>query len=84
MQVGFTLGNLNALASQPHGYMAEFAATILGEISTLTVSILASLVNILFNGTPETLNTSSLLIVIIDLFFAILLPNNAATKGKKI
>ena len=65
LQVGLTLEILNSLASQPLGHMAGFATNIVGDNSTVTAANLASFVNILFDGIPVPLNTSSPLFVII-------------------
>ena len=57
-QVGFTLGNLDALALQPIRQIAGFASSITGGISTLTASILSSIVNRLFDDIPLPLMLS--------------------------
>ena len=47
-QVGFTLGNLNALALQPMGHIAGFASSVTGGFSIIIAAILASVVNQFF------------------------------------
>lgn len=78
-QVGFTLGNLNALALQPLGHIAGFGASIVGGISTVIAAAMASIVNILFDGTPIPLIGSCLAVIVVAYFVAIFLPNNTAS-----
>lgn len=56
--VGFTIGNLNALALEPLPHIAGFASSIIGAISTVLAAILAALVGQAFNGTAMPLAIS--------------------------
>ncbi len=83
-QVGFTLGNLNALALQPMGHLAGFAASVTGGISTVIAAILASIINRLFDGTPLPLVLCCFLIVCVAFGVARHLPvDNLDTPTKK-
>ncbi len=73
-QVGFTLGNLNALALQPMGHIAGFASSVIGGVSTVIAAILASVVNRVFDGTPLPLILSCFLMVCLAWIFALHLP----------
>ena len=50
--VGFTLGNLNALALQPLGHIAGMAASVIAAISTVIAVAIAIPVGLAFDGTP--------------------------------
>ncbi len=76
-QVGFTLGNLNALALQPMGHIAGFASSVTGGVSTVFAAFVASFVNQLFDGTPLPLVISSLVMVCIAGVVASRLPADA-------
>lgn len=60
-QVGFTQGNLKALALQPMGHIAGFASSVTEGFSTAIVAILASVINQFFDGTPLPLIISCFL-----------------------
>lgn len=53
--VGFTLGNLNALAMEPMGKIAGLAASLSGAISTVLSVIIAMPISMAFDGTPRAL-----------------------------
>ena len=53
--VGFTLGNLNALAMEPMGKIAGMAASVSGAISTVLSVIMAMPISLAFDGTPLAL-----------------------------
>ena len=48
--VGTAMGNLNALAMEPMGHIAGMAASVIGAISTVLGSIIASPIGLMFNG----------------------------------
>ena len=50
-QAGLTLGNLTALAMEPMGHIAGTAASVIGAVSTVGASLIASPVGVLFDGT---------------------------------
>ena len=50
-QAGLTLGNLTALAMEPMGHIAGTAASVVGAVSTVGASVIASPVGVLFDGT---------------------------------
>ena len=50
--LGFTLGNLNALAMEPMGHIAGMAASIAGSVSTVLAVLIAVPVGLAFDGTP--------------------------------
>ncbi|WP_368183529.1 multidrug effflux MFS transporter [Aestuariibius sp. HNIBRBA575] len=53
--VGFSFGNLNALAMEPLGHIAGMAASISGAVSTVISAMLSIPVSLSFDGTPRTL-----------------------------
>lgn len=50
--LGFTIGNLNALALEPLGHVAGLAASLMGSLSTIGGAVIGALVGQLYNGTP--------------------------------
>ena len=63
--VGFTLGNLNALAMEPMGKIAGLAASISGAISTVLSAVIAMPISLSFDGTPRALVEGVLVCVVI-------------------
>ena len=63
--VGFTLGNLNALAMEPMGKIAGLAASISGSISTVLSAVIAMPISLSFDGTPRALVEGVLVCVVI-------------------
>ena len=59
--LGFSLGNLNALAMEPMGHIAGMAASIAGSVSTVISVLIAVPVGLAFNGTPLPLAIGSVL-----------------------
>ena len=57
--LGFTLGNLNALAMEPMGHIAGMAASIAGSVSTVLAVLIAVPVGLAFDGTPLPLAVGS-------------------------
>lgn len=49
--VGLTFGNLNALAMEPLGHIAGFAASIIGAVATVGAVVIAIPVGLLYDGT---------------------------------
>lgn len=58
MMMGFTIGNLNALALEPLGHIAGLAASIMGAISTIAGAVLGGVVGQLYDGTALPLALS--------------------------
>ncbi|CUH53569.1 multidrug effflux MFS transporter [Shimia marina] len=50
--IGFTIGNLNALAMEPLGHMAGTAASVMGAFATILGGLLATPIGLAFDGTP--------------------------------
>lgn len=50
--VGFTFGNLNALAMEPMGKIAGMAASIAAGISTILSALISMVISLSFDGTP--------------------------------
>ncbi len=50
--LGFTIGNLNAIAMAPLGHLAGMAASILGSMSSVGAVFIAIPVGLAFDGTP--------------------------------
>ncbi|MGB0900608.1 multidrug effflux MFS transporter [Halocynthiibacter sp.] len=48
--LGFTMGNLNALAMEPMGHIAGMAASIIGAVSTVIGVAIAAPIGLAFNG----------------------------------
>ena len=63
--LGFTIGNLNALALQPMGHIAGMAASVMGSISTLVGGALGAPLGLLFDGTPVPMAWGVLVLVTI-------------------
>lgn len=61
-QAGMTVANLNAIAMQPLGHIAGFAASVLSAISTICAAALASPLGLFFDGTPRPLIISALVL----------------------
>ncbi|MEM7290175.1 MAG: MFS transporter [Pseudomonadota bacterium] len=57
--LGFSLGNLNALAMEPMGHTAGMAASIVGSVSTIISVLIAVPVGLAFDGTPLPLAIGS-------------------------
>ncbi|WCR15230.1 multidrug effflux MFS transporter [Paracoccus seriniphilus] len=58
---GVTFGNLNALALQYMGHIAGMAASIVAAISTVSATLIASPVGLLYNGTALPVVTATLI-----------------------
>ncbi|NIZ09883.1 multidrug effflux MFS transporter [Pseudooceanicola sp. HF7] len=61
-QIGLTAGNLNALAMEPLGHIAGFAASVIGAVSTVSAAVLSTLIAQTFNGSllPQVLSSTVL------------------------
>ena len=59
--LGFTLGNLNALAMEPMGHIAGMAASIIGAVSTVFGIAIAIPIGLSFNGTYTPLAIGSVI-----------------------
>lgn len=53
--VGFTLGNMNALAMEPLGHIAGIASSVIGALSTVGGAVISAVVGVTFGGTPVPL-----------------------------
>ncbi|MDB6176988.1 multidrug effflux MFS transporter [Paracoccus sp. Z330] len=58
---GVTFGNLNALALQRMGHIAGMAASIVAAISTVSATLIASPVGLLYNGTAIPVVSATLI-----------------------
>ncbi|MFZ1471092.1 MAG: MFS transporter [Paracoccaceae bacterium] len=57
--MGLTMGNLNALAMEPVGHIAGFAASMIGALATVLSVVLAVPIGLAFDGTPVPLITGA-------------------------
>lgn len=53
--MGFTMGNLNALALEPLGHIAGLAASLMGALSTVGGAVLGAIIGQLYDGTAMPL-----------------------------
>lgn len=62
MMMGFTIGNLNALALEPLGHIAGMAASLMGAISTIVGATFGAIIGQLYDGTalPLAIGTALL------------------------
>ncbi len=67
LMVGFTFGNLNALAMEPMGKIAGTAASIMGSIGTVLAVVIAMPVSLAFDGTPMSLTAGVLVCAVAGL-----------------
>lgn len=58
---GFIIGNLNALAMEPAGHIAGFAASYISAISTMLAALIAMAIGLSFDGTPVPLYAGAFL-----------------------
>lgn len=63
--MGFTIGNLNALALEPLGHIAGLAASVMGALATVTGAIIGAAIGQLYNGTPLPLAICVLVLTLI-------------------
>lgn len=63
--LGFTIGNLNALALQPMGHLAGMTTSAMGAISTLAGGAIGAPIGLLFNGTPMLVSWGILGVVVL-------------------
>ncbi len=62
--MGFTIGNLNALALEPLGHIAGLAASLMGALATVGGALLGALIGQLYNGTALPLAAATCLTMI--------------------
>ena len=62
--MGLTMGNLNALAMEPVGSIAGFAASIMAAVSTVVAVVLSTPIAQAFDGTHQPLVVGSLLCIV--------------------
>ncbi len=60
--MGFTIGNLNALALEPLGHIAGLAASLMGALATVAGAVLGTSIGQLYNGTAMPLAASVLIL----------------------
>jgi len=72
--LGFTLGNLNALALQPMGHIAGTAASTMSAVSTLLGGAIGAPLGIAFDGTPIPLAAGTLALCVLSVFFMTRMP----------
>ena len=65
--MSLTMGNLNALAMEPVGHIAGFAASVMTAVATVVSAILAAPVGLAFNGTHIPLVTGSTIYIALSL-----------------
>ncbi|MEJ6394863.1 multidrug effflux MFS transporter [Gymnodinialimonas sp. 2305UL16-5] len=65
MTMGFTIGNLNALALEPLGHIAGLAASLMGGLATVSGALLGALIGQLYNGTALPLAMASAVLMAI-------------------
>lgn len=70
-QAGLTLGNLNAIAMEPMGHIAGMAASVIGSFSTVIAAVVASLIDIYFDGGVQLLFAAVMAMAVIG--FALML-----------
>lgn len=58
MMMGFTIGNLNALALEPLGHVAGLAASLMGSIATVGGAIFGAIIGQLYDGSALPLAIS--------------------------
>ncbi|MBF9031522.1 Bcr/CflA family efflux MFS transporter [Rhodobacterales bacterium HKCCE3408] len=56
--LGFTIGNLNALALEPLGHIAGLASSVMGALATVGGAVLGGIIGQFFKGTPLPLAVS--------------------------
>ncbi len=60
--LGFTIGNLNALALEPLGHVAGLAASLMGSSSTIGGALVGATIGQLYNGTPLPMAVATLIL----------------------
>ncbi|MGZ9812487.1 MFS transporter [Pseudoroseicyclus sp. H15] len=63
-QMGFCMGNLNALALQPLGHVAGMAASLMTAFGTVAATLVAGPIGLAFNGTPVPLGIGVLVLAL--------------------
>lgn len=63
--MGFTIGNLNALALEPLGHIAGLAASLMGGLATITGAAIGATVGLLYAGTAIPLASAVLVLTLI-------------------
>ncbi|MBF9042116.1 MFS transporter [Rhodobacterales bacterium HKCCE4037] len=76
--MGFTIGNLNALALEPLGHIAGLAASIMGGLATIAGAAVGALVGQLFTGTATPLAISVAILTIIAAILMRFMPRDTA------
>jgi len=59
--MGFTIGNLNALALEPLGHIAGLASSLMGALATVGGAVLGALIGQLYDGTALPLAIATVL-----------------------
>ncbi|WP_458790519.1 multidrug effflux MFS transporter [Yoonia sp. MH D7] len=79
LMVGFTFGNLNALAMEPMGKIAGMAASIAAGISTILSALISMMISLTFDGTPLPLTIGVFGCVVVGLTLMRILGPRRAT-----
>jgi len=66
---GLCIGNLNAMALEPMGHIAGFAASFTGFIATIIAAFAATVSGWIFDGSPVPLVIQCLAMAIVGLYF---------------
>lgn len=78
MMMGFTIGNLNALALEPVGHIAGISASLIGAISTISGAALGALTGQLYNGTALPLALATALLAGVGGLIMLRMPREGA------
>ncbi len=73
--LGFTIGNLNALALQPMGHIAGTASSVMSAIATLAGAVIGAPLGLVFNGTAIPLAAGVLVLGLVAWGIMRIMPN---------
>jgi len=76
--LGFTIGNLNALALEPLGHIAGLAASLMGALATVGGAALGATIGQLFDGTPVPLAVATALCCVLGAAIMVKMPREDA------
>lgn len=66
LALGFSIGNLMAIALQPFGHIAGTAASVLASVSTIMAAVISIVIGQFVQGNPSVLVASVLFLVVIN------------------
>ncbi len=72
--LGFTIGNLNALALEPLGHIAGLASSLMGSLATIGGAALGATIGQLYDGTPIPLATATGLCALLGAMIMLKMP----------